>query len=1179
MHCPRCHFANPAGADRCQQCHAVLELPDATISGSGQSGAGAVSMEVSASGVQPGNVLAGRYEILQLLGEGGMGAVYKARDRELDRLVALKVIRPELTGRPEILQRFKQELILARQVTHKNVNRIFDLGEGNSTKFITMEYVDGQNLKMLLEQRGTFSPEEAAVIIKQICRALEAAHSEGIVHRDLKPHNIMVDKQNRVSVMDFGLAHSMELTGFTQTGALLGTPEYMSPEQAKGEKVDQRSDLFALGIIFYELLTGDSPYKADTPYATLLKRTQEKSPPPCKLNPRIPQFLSDVVVKCLQIDPRLRYQSAQEILDDLESERRPRVASHLSLLPSRLRSAVSSRKRLVAAVAALLLAVAASVPLRKALFKAPGTGSAPVEPVSLAILPFHNASGDQSLDWLGSGLADMLATDVGQSAHLRTVSSDRLHQILKDLRISPASTLDSMTLERLGQFSNAQVLVWGKYLKLGEQIRIDATLQDLERQRSVPLKAEVPSEDKLLQAVNQLAKAIQDNLAFSPDIRKELQAKSFQPSTQSLPALRSYNEGLALARQGKPLEAAKQFQASIEADPEFALAYAKLGQTYAALGYQNRAEEYARQAVDLSANLPSPEKYWVVANEARIANEHQKAIEAYDNLAKIYPADPAIDFQLGQVYEATGAYDQAREYYAKVLKIDPNYPEGLYAAARLEIKAHNPQGSLDYLNRALTLAIQLDNSESKAMILHAMGVAYSRLSKPEDALRYYQESLAIKRQIGDKWGMAASLSMMGQVYQALGDPDRAGANYEEALKIQREIGDQRSLAATLMSLGGLRQDRGQYDQALRLLKEALQIQLELGDENYQALCQSNIGGIYFQKGQYDDALTYYHRALQLREKLKIPQEMAETLYNLGETYARIGQYDQGLTHYLRALEFWRQADDKRGEAITSYGMGTLFVYQGRYGAALNASEEALKTLQQLQERGPWLAEIQTGYGRTLSLIGRSEEAQQHLEEALALARELGNDPLVARVLLSQGDRLFYKGDLKSARALYQNALPVASRAKDRRLTLLAKLGLAKVDVKQGRSQAALNTLRGLAREADTLGLKYLSAECSIYLGEALLKAKEYSGARRELESALRRSENMGLRALLAQSHFLLSKALPYTGDRAGARRHQQEASKLAEEMHNEARSDGLLQREDLRPIYEESVRLSGNTPS
>lgn len=260
-----------------------------------------------------------RYEILAMLGQGGMGAVYKARDRELDRLVALKVIRPELTTNPEILKRFRQELILARQVTHRNVIRIFDLGQADGLKFITMEFLEGQDLRAELKERGKFAPEDAARIILQISRALEVAHGEGVVHRDLKPQNIMLDANGRAYVMDFGIARSAYLPGMTQTGALIGTPEYMSPEQGKGEQLDERSDLFSLGVIFYELLAGISPYYSETPLATLWRRMQDKAKPLVEIDPTIPKEISDIVAKLLEIEPADRFSNAGELAWRLES--------------------------------------------------------------------------------------------------------------------------------------------------------------------------------------------------------------------------------------------------------------------------------------------------------------------------------------------------------------------------------------------------------------------------------------------------------------------------------------------------------------------------------------------------------------------------------------------------------------------------------------------------------------------------------------------------------------------------------------------------------------------------------------------------------------------------------------------------------------------------------------------
>src|SRR5271165_4145186 len=382
MDCPHCNTPIPAHATRCVHCDTPIDVDSSTLVDAGEEqpaedanltvdnwSAAVTAPSTSESPrsvnqLQPGSLLAARYEILDRLGVGGMGAVYKAKDREVDRLVALKVIRTELAGDSDILSRFKQELILARKVTHKNVIRIFDLGRAGGVRFITMEYIEGQDLRSLVKKEGKPSPQRCVEIIQQVCLALDAAHAEKVVHRDLKPQNIMLDAQGKVYVMDFGIARSVGSEGLTMTGAVVGTPEYMSPEQVKGDEIDGRADIFTLGIIFYELLTGKMPFRAETVQRSMYKRTVERAISPAAEDPSVPAFLSEVVSKCLEIDPAKRYQTANDLWADLESWRIGLADQTGNVLARRLQAWLGNRNLQIAA-GILVLLLAGGIAIRK----------------------------------------------------------------------------------------------------------------------------------------------------------------------------------------------------------------------------------------------------------------------------------------------------------------------------------------------------------------------------------------------------------------------------------------------------------------------------------------------------------------------------------------------------------------------------------------------------------------------------------------------------------------------------------------------------------------------------------------------------------------------------------------------------------------------------------------------
>ena len=1192
MKCAECGHSNPDKATQCEKCRepfddtgepGVRRAPSGDVDDSSLTGVRPTPSPsaVSSSGTYAGtgatgaiptyNSFGDRYEILELLGEGGMGRVYKAWDRDLEKVIALKTIRGEHASNPEVLKRFKQELLLARKITHKNVIRIHDMGEAGGVRFFTMEYIPGDSLKERIEKLGKIPAQQAVPMAKQILGALEEAHEQGVVHRDLKPQNIMIDQEGMLHIMDFGIARSAQDTsGLTATGTIMGTPDYMSPEQVKGEKADGQADLFSFGVILYEMLTGTLPYQADTTAAKVMMRLSKKPTAPREIHEQIPKYLESIVLKCLEVDRELRYRNAREVLEDIEREQVDRSPI------ARLQRTLVRRKGTVAAAAVLAAAIGTA-----AYFAAKAGAPPPVieEPTTLAVVPFNNASGDPSLDWLGPSLAEILITELGQSSHLRTVSSDRVHQILNDLRIPLGAKLEPATITRLAEFSSAETIVSGQFLKLGDQIRIDATLQDLEEASTIPLKVEAANENELLAAIATLAQSVQENLGLSRDIVAELQAKRLRPSSESIQALRLYNEGLQLARQGSHLEALKRFEASTSEDPNFALAYSELAQTYAELGYSEEAQRFSRRSVELSQKLPPQERYLVLAVQARILQDHEKAIESYQNLIEVLPDDRDVHYRLALLYEETGGFEQAADHISRVLDHDPNRLDALFTIGRIEIAQGNPDGALEHLNKALSLAIRLDNEEARGTVLYLMGLAFEDLDRLDDALQYYQDSLALRRSAGDKGGSAVTLKQLASVQQIMGSSDDALDGYQEALTLQQEIGDESGTGRTLIDLGNLFADRGDVENALDVLKQALRIQRETGDESHEAICLNNIGVVYLDGGQYEEALTYLELAQSVRDNLGNPIELAETLHNIGEASLKMGRYEKALASYLRSLELSRTAGDKEGAAIESFSMGTVFEYQGRYGAGLEAREEALGIFRELRQKGFWLAEILRGHGQAMGLVGRFDEAETSLEEALALARELENQSFIAQALTAQGDVSLYRGDFGPARRLYQEAIEEASKTTDRSLPIPAKLGLAKLDLREGRAEAALASLPALAEQSAAVGLGYVSTNAEIHLAEALLESGELPRAQEMLEATLRESERFGLQLLLARSHNLLGRLHRLRETETEAERHYGEALRILNEMREESGADALLERADLDPIYTESTRWAAGTES
>jgi serine/threonine protein kinase/tetratricopeptide (TPR) repeat protein len=582
-------------------------------------------------------VLGERYEILALLGQGGMGAVYKARDTELERLVALKIIRPELTTNPEILKRFKQELILARQVTHRNVIRIFDLGQADGFKFITMEYLEGQDLRAVLREKGKLPPEGAVKIIVQICRALEAAHGEGVIHRDLKPQNIMLDANGRAYVMDFGIARSAYLPGMTQTGALIGTPEYMSPEQAKGEKLDERSDLFSLGVILYELLIGQSPYYSDTPLATLWKRIQEKAKPLSETDPTIPKPLSDIVAKALEIEPENRFATAHEFAQHLES--------WLGISPSMIASITDqllvplpAQKPIwkYAAIGAIVLLLAvAGLGLPKKFLSGSSKKTAH-QSVSVLVADFTNHTGDPVFD---NTLEPMLNVALEGASFINAYNRGAARKLAQKLP-NPTDKLDEQPARLVALSQGISTVISGEISRRGEKYVVSAIALDTATGDTLAkAEATASSKEEVVGIVPKLAAPIRAALGDTTPESAQLEHAGGAFTAASLEVVHQY--GLAMEQQfaGKTEEALRSFGKAAELDPNFARAYSGMASAAIKLDRESDAGKYMKLAIEHVDRMTDRERYRVRGLYYGTMGNWQKCAEEFGALVKSYPGD------------------------------------------------------------------------------------------------------------------------------------------------------------------------------------------------------------------------------------------------------------------------------------------------------------------------------------------------------------------------------------------------------------------------------------------------------------------------------------------------------------------------------------------------------------
>ena len=908
-----------------------------------------------AAGLQPGSTLGGRYEILDQLGEGGMGAVYKARDTAVDRLIALKLIRPDLAGNPAILQRFTQELVLARQVTHRNVVRIYDLGEADGLKFITMEYVEGKDLRSMLREQGKFAVPEAVSITEQILAGLQAAHAEGVIHRDLKPGNIMRDPQGRIVVMDFGLARTQGGDGMTQTGMMVGTMEYMSPEQAQAQPVDVRSDLYTVGLIVYELLSGNTPFKADSALASLLKRTQERAVPVSQVEQSVPKQLSTIVSKCLERDPAERYQSAQAILDDLATfQGRAPSGSAITALAAR------PKPTLMIGIAAVVVLIIAALGWFFTRARGPAA-TATHAPVSVLVADFENKTNDGVFD---GTLEPTFGLALEGASFINSYSRGQAHKVAAQLK--PGTTaLDEAAARLIAVREGINVIITGSISGQGGAYKLQSKAEDAVTGKEISAQhAEVSSKDAVLKAVGGLAAEVRNSLGDkTPESTQKVQAETF--TSGSLEAAHEYALAQDLQWAGSWTDAEQHYKKAAELDPNMGRAYAGLAAVSINTGRRSDAEKYYKQAMALVGRMSDREKYRTRGGYYLTVREPQKAIEEYSALVKQYPSDASgygnlalAYFYMRDMQKALQEGKHSVDVSPKNLLLRDNLAlygiyAGDFATGEKEAKTvleQNPAfthayNSLAMAQMGLGAAVNAEETYHKLEGVNARGASVAAVGladialfhgRAEDAIPLLEKGIAADLTNKDNDGAAGKDIMLAQAQLLAGHAAPAQAAVDKAVALSKD-------ETVVYSAGQVYLEAGQAAKAAQLASQ-LSGRIEPEPQVYGKLLEAEIAL------KKKDA----RQSIQL---LQAAQKIYDTWpghYDLGRAYLEAGMFTEADSEFELCLRRKGEASAVFLDDVPTFRViPPLYYYLGRAQEGLNSptAADSYKTFIGYQEKG------------------------------------------------------------------------------------------------------------------------------------------------------------------------------------------------------------------------------------
>ena len=1025
--------------------------------------------------LRPGDIVAERFRIVRLLGMGGMGVVYQAHDQELDVDVALKLLRPELASRPDAFERFRQELLLARQVSSPHVVRIHDLVRHGEVWLISMDFVPGQSLERLLDVKGHLPPEDAIKIVRQLALGLAAAHQRGVVHRDLKPANVLMSEDGEARITDFGVARSAGSTGITVSGVIIGTPEYLSPEQARADPVDGRSDLYALGLIFFEMLTGTLPFRGGTPAEMLAQRIVRDPPPPNTIKPDLPGFAVRLCARLLELKPSRRFQSAEDVVRAIDQRRVPNTT-------------LLSRPPRLAIAALVLIATAAGIVLwrREPVTPPPATVATAPTAADIASMPFAVASDNAADANLAAGIREMIANALIGTPGTNSEDTRRVDRALKELRYDAEAARRQRP--RVVETLSAHRLLEG----------------DLQRDASGNYSVRLSIWPEGATAPAWTATTTPGAESTLPGQLRDLQARLHSQMNLGTGPINAWPDAatLRLIGQlhlqrgvGEPV-ASTLLQAAQQADQP-----ALWWSIEDALDQSGRSADLlsvARQAKDALASRSDRDALRAHAYALVLLGENEEAVKELDKLIAQAPDDHPARVLLARAKSELGDLQGANKILEAIVAEDPRNADAWFAMGKYTIMAGDSKRAVDdYLAHAQILANRLDDARMKANVTHAFGIGYQNLGQLGVAAKTFEEAIEERKAVGDTRGVAVSLRNLSTVRAVQGDFKGAQGALDDARKLLEPLGDNAALADLANDEGVLKEERGDYRGALEAYRSALSMYQTLGNAREVGSSLLNVGFAYYQVGEFDNAEVYWNQAASTYAKANDHVGIVRAKQSLGLAETARGNFAlarQSLDESLRQAEEMQMAEER---SIGLANLADLDRIEGKLDAALDHAQKAHDQFKQREDsRGT--VEMQLLRSATFRDAGDWDAADAAIAELGA--DDVANSEQAALVMWRRAEIALGRGKIDDAIAHAGKAVVTAEEAHSYGTELSARLTRARALHAQKKTKEAVKELA-----AARAGLaKYASTPLRLQLAEAALEINgaaalpDYRSARSEL---------------------------------------------------------------------------------